>query len=146
MDRGPLPDEQLAEIADLLEPMHGNFAKNRGLAAEQADRLASPMRQPGAVPSRPKAAAVRLGSAARAPLGAIGGLDFPDPFVFEHFQIALASLIEHLAERIGDSETASLARAVREEDEAMAASIKRIWTVTLAPSGLPVMRATEAAA
>lgn len=144
-------DEALAEVHDLLGRMHGAFGRHREETATHAQRLADRLRSMGAAPSRPQVAAVGAGSALRARAGAVGGMNFGaaarDAFVFEHLEIAQASLLERLAERAGDEATAALAREIRTEDEAMAATINRNWTnvlsLTLATRGLPVMRPPE---
>jgi hypothetical protein len=85
---------------------------------------------------------------------AAGGLNFggaaTEAFVFEHVEIAQAHLIEQLATRTHDEQTAALAREVRADDEEMAATIGRNWTnvlsLSLATRGLPVLRPPEPAA
>lgn len=144
-------NQGLAEVEDLLGRMHGNFSRHREVTADHAGKLAVRLEELGAAPSRAKAGAVGAGSAARAYLGAIGGMDFGasarDAFVFEHLEISLAHLLEQLAARAGDEVTAPLARSIRAEDEDMAAVINRNWSnvlsLTLATSGLPVNRPPE---
>ena len=53
--------------------------------------------------------------------------DGRDGYVTEHLEIATYQLLEELAERAGDRETANVARRIRSDEEEMAAKLAASW-------------------
>jgi ferritin-like metal-binding protein YciE len=55
------------------------------------------------------------------------GRNARDAYIAEHTEIAAYEMLERLAMRLGDAETAYLARTIRHEEENMAAWITAHW-------------------
>lgn len=145
-------EHALPEVGDLLEKMTSTFGGHEATTREHERRVRARLRALGAAPSKPRQATLRVAATLRARLGPIGGQNHGtrarDAFVFEHLEVASWELLEHLAERVGDAETAKLARECRAEDDEMAALIRRNFpnalSLMLAADGLPTLRASEA--
>jgi len=139
---------RMADVSDLLRRMHGVFSAHREETAAHVKALESRLRSLDRQTSRGRVLGMSAGAGARARIGAIGGQNHGanarDAFIFEHLEIASLALLEQLALRAGDEETAAAARDCLGQDEAMAATINRNWpnvlTLTLASKGLPTAR------
>lgn len=149
--RSQRDDPAMAEVHDLLGRMTNAFGGHEETTREHERRLRERLRALGAAPSRPRELGLSAAALMRGHLGRIGGQNHGanarDAFVFEHLEIAAWELLEQLAERLGDDETAELARSCRAEDDEMAALIRRNFTnvlsLMLVSEGLPAMRVPE---
>jgi ferritin-like metal-binding protein YciE len=138
-------------VQDLLEKMTGAFGEHEATTREHERRLRARLRTLGAGPSKPREVGLKTVALLRAHLARIGGQNHGagarDAFVFEHLEIASWELLEHLADRAGDPETAELARECRADDDEMAALIRRnfpnVVSLMLASEGLPTLREPE---
>ncbi len=130
---------EMAQVRDLLGNMLNAFGEHREQTAEHHRALGVRIRDLGARPiGRLGTSGVGAGAAIRARIGALGGQNHGanarDAFVFEHLEIALLELVERLARRSGDEESAEVARSCLVEDMAMAAKITRNWENVLSLS------------
>jgi ferritin-like metal-binding protein YciE len=97
----------------------------------QIDRLSSRIEALGGDTSTVKDVGAVMGALVKG-LGDVARTDKAsknarDGFVTEHLEIASYQLLERLAQRAGDMETAEVARQNRDEEEAMAAKIAATW-------------------
>jgi ferritin-like metal-binding protein YciE len=112
------------EITEMLRHHKGETERHEQRLRERLDAL-------GAGTSARKqaqtiATALMKGAADQV-RGDQAGKNARDGFTTEHMEIAAYQLLERLAERAGDAQTAEVARQNRAEDEAMAQKIDSNW-------------------
>jgi ferritin-like metal-binding protein YciE len=111
-------------VIDLLE-------HHKGETEEHAQRLRRRLEAHGASPSLVREATGILGALAKLPLdlvrGEKAGRNARDGYATEHMEIASYQLLERIAVRAGDEETAEVARLNRGEEEAMARKLDELW-------------------
>lgn len=124
------------------------FRRHKEETRRQQQRLRERMRALGG--PRPVSVGKDLAAIATAQVKGVGDVLRPDKgvqnardaYATEHVEIAAYEILERLAERAGDEETAAVARDNRAEEEAMAQRISANWDrfldLTLAEQGLRV--------
>ncbi len=128
-----------AQIVDLLE-------RHKVETEQQARRLRGRLEAHGASPSLVREAVGILGALAKLPLDTVrsekAGRNARDAYATEHMEIAAYQLLERVATRAGDEETAEVARLNRAEEEAMARKLDEHWDLfaelSLREEGVPV--------
>ena len=112
------------QIIDLLE-------HHKMETEQQSQRLRRRLEAHGASPSMVREATGILGALAKMPLdmvrGEKAGRNARDGYATEHMEIASYQLLERVAMRAGDEETAEVARQNRAEEEAMARKLDEHW-------------------
>jgi ferritin-like metal-binding protein YciE len=98
---------------------------------QQAERLRRRLEAHGASPSMVKEAGGVVGALMKSVVdmarGEKAGRNARDGYATEHMEIASYELLERVAQRAGDEETAEVARRNRAEEEAMAKKIAARW-------------------
>lgn len=111
-------------VIDLLE--HHKLETER-----HSQRLRRRLEAHGASPSMVREATGILGALAKLPLdmvrGEKAGRNARDGYATEHMEIASYQLLERIATRAGDEETAEVARQNRADEEAMARKLDEHW-------------------
>ena len=97
----------------------------------QSDRLQARLEAHGATPSMVREAGGILGALMKGVVdvarGEKAGRNARDGYATEHMEIAAYQLLERVAERAGDPETAEVARRNRAEEEEMARKLDAHW-------------------
>jgi ferritin-like metal-binding protein YciE len=118
---GTMDDPQ---VVDLLE-------QHKAETEQQSQRLRRRLEAHGASPSMVREVGGIIGAIAKMPLdlmrGEKAGRLARDAYATEHMEIASYQLLERVAHRAGDEETAEVARQNRAEEEAMARKLDELW-------------------
>jgi ferritin-like metal-binding protein YciE len=119
------------QMIDLLE-------HHRMQTEEQSQRLRRRLEALGGSPSMVREAAGILGALAKMPLDMVrqekAGRFARDAYATEHLEIASYELLERVAKRAGDDETAEIARQNRGEEQAMAKRLEEQWDAVVEQS------------
>jgi ferritin-like metal-binding protein YciE len=113
-----------AAVIDLLE-------HHKVETEQHSQRLRARLEAHGASPSMVREATGILGALAKLPLDVVrgekAGRNARDGYATEHMEIASYQLLERVAKRAGDEETAEVARLNMAEEEAMAQKLDEHW-------------------
>jgi ferritin-like metal-binding protein YciE len=126
-------------VVDLLE-------QHKVETEQHSQRLRARLDAHGASPSMAREATGILGALAKLPVdmvrGEKAGRNARDGYATEHMEIASYQLLERIATRAGDEETAEVARLNRADEEAMARKLDEHWDhfaeLSLREEGVPV--------
>ena len=127
------------QVIDLLE-------HHKVETEQHSQRLRRRLEAHGGSPSMVREAVGILGAVAKLPLDMVrqekAGRNARDGYATEHLEIASYQLLERIATRAGDEETAEVARLNRAEEEAMARKLDEHWDLfaetSLREEGVPV--------
>jgi ferritin-like metal-binding protein YciE len=104
---------------------------HRRESEQHASRLKGRLEAHGESPSLVREAGGLIGALMKGVLDATrsekAGRNARDGYTTEHMEIASYQLLERVATRAGDEETAAVARQNRQDEEAMAQKIDRTW-------------------
>ena len=126
--------------------MRQDLERHKAETEEQAARLRQRLDAHGSTPSMVKEAGGIVGALMKGVLDMARpekvGRNARDGYATEHMEIASYELLERIATRAGDEETAEVARQNRAEEEAMAKVFASNWDrfaeLSLKDAGLPV--------
>jgi ferritin-like metal-binding protein YciE len=119
-------------IATTTDPkIREELERHKGQTEKHEERLRNRLEQLGRDTSTRKEAQTIVSSLMKAVVDQVrgdkAGKNARDGFVTEQMEIASYELLERLAERAGDRETAKIARTNRRDEEAMAKKIAGKW-------------------
>jgi len=112
------------QVIDLLE-------HHKAETEQHSQRLRRRLEAHGASPSVIREVGGIIGALAKLPLDLVrnekAGRNARDAYATEYMEIAAYQLLERVAKRAGDDETAQVARQNRAEEEAMAQQLDQLW-------------------
>ncbi len=112
------------QVIDLLE-------HHKAETEQHSQRLRRRLEAHGASPSVIREVGGIIGALAKLPLDLVrsekAGRNARDAYATEYMEIAAYQLLERVAKRAGDEETAQVARQNRAEEEAMARKLDDLW-------------------
>jgi ferritin-like metal-binding protein YciE len=119
------------DVPELQDPLRHHAEETQHHLERLEERLAAY----GKSPSKVKDAGMMFGATGLGMLSAIrkdnAGKAARDGYTAEHLEIASYQLLERVAKRAGDEETAEVARLNRADEEAMARKLDESWDLAL---------------
>jgi len=113
------------------EEIQGELRQHKLETERQSGRLRERLEAHGAEPSLVREAGGVMGALMKSVVDVArsekAGRNARDGYATEHMEIASYQLLERIAQRAGDEETAEVARQNRAEEEAMAAKLDQHW-------------------